>query len=75
MSIIPRVLEHGGLREVRVLVDLYGLQRIHECLRQAAHPIVSQRTRRFWRAFFRAGAESWSTPPSWRQNSSAPWID
>lgn len=73
-SIIPRVLEHGGLAELEVLVASYGLARIHGFLRDVAHPIVSERTRRFWRAFFRKGAESWSAPPSWRQSSSAPWI-
>jgi hypothetical protein len=74
-SIIPRVLEHGGLAELKVLVELYGLERIHGSLRSVAHPIVSERTRRFWQAFFRTGAESWNAPPSWRKNSSAPWID
>ncbi|MBN2192900.1 MAG: hypothetical protein JW751_08790 [Polyangiaceae bacterium] len=74
-SIIPRVLEHGGLVEVERLIELCGLERIHDSLRHAAHPLLSERTRRFWRAFFRAGDEAWNTPPSWRQSSAAPWID
>lgn len=74
-SIIARVLENGGAREVRLLVAIYGLERIHEFFREVAHPVVSDRTRRFWRAFFRAQGESWPTLPSWRQSSEAPWID
>jgi hypothetical protein len=74
-AIMPRVLEHGGIREIEILIDLYGLERLHRFLREVAHPLVSERTRRFWRAFFRAGRESWATTPSWRQSSAAPWID
>ncbi|MBN1608497.1 MAG: hypothetical protein JW940_17830 [Polyangiaceae bacterium] len=42
-SIIARVLEHGGLAEIEVLIELYGLVRIHRSLRATAHPIVSAR--------------------------------
>lgn len=74
-SIIPRVLEYGCLAELEVLIDLYGLERIHDSLRVAAHPLVSERTRAFWRAFFRVRDEVWNSPPSWRRSNAAPWID
>ncbi len=74
-SIIPRVLEHGGQADVVALIELYGLERIHRFFRDVGHPIVSDRTRKFWRAFFRAGAETWSTVPSWSRSNAAPWID
>ncbi len=74
-SILARVLENGGSREVRAAIRLYGLERIRRFFREVAHPIVSERTRAFWRAFFRAQGEPWPTPPSWRRSSAAPWID
>jgi hypothetical protein len=74
-AIIARVLEHGGLREVQALIELYGLERLHQSLRDVGHPLLSERTRCFWRAFFRADKEPWATTPSWRQSSAAPWID
>ncbi len=74
-SIIARVMEHGRLADVRAILALYGQDRILRFFRQSAHPIVSDRTRHFWRAYFHAEDESWPHPPAWRKNNAAPWID
>lgn len=75
-SIIARVLEHGRLTDVRAVLQLYGSERILAFFRGAAHhPIVSERTRQFWRAYFHAEEESWPKRPDWRTSSGAPWID
>jgi len=73
--ILPRVIEFGGLAEVRWLLSAYGPERIHGFLRERGHPELSDRTLAFWRAFFHAGDETWASPPAWRKDSSAPWID
>ena len=74
-AVMPRVLEHGRLADVRALLDVYGIERVHDFFRRVAHPLVSARTRSFWRAFFHADQEPWATPPAFRTNSDAPWID
>lgn len=74
-SIIARVLEYGRLSDVRALLSIYEPERILRFFRESAHPLVTERTRQFWRAFFRAEDETWPTPPSWRTSSAAPWID
>ena len=74
-SILARVLESGRLADVRVILGLYGTERVHRFFRDVAHPIISDRTRAFWRAFFKAENEPWATPPAFRKNSAAPWID
>lgn len=74
-AILPRVLENGRLQDVRDLLGIYGKERIHAFFREVAHPLISQRTRTFWRAYFRAENEPWATAPSFRTNSAAPWID
>jgi hypothetical protein len=71
--VIPRVLEHGGIAEVRWILELHGMDRIHRFLRDVGHPELSERTIRFWRAVLHAEDEPWATPPAWRKNSSAPW--
>ena len=74
-AILPRVLESGRLEDVRMLLSVYGSERIHVFFRTVAHPLISDRTRTFWRAFFHAENEPWATPPSFRTNNAAPWID
>jgi hypothetical protein len=74
-SISARVVEHGRLSDVRTILKLYGPDRIRRFFREMAHPIVSERARQFWRAYFLAEDESWPSPPNWRKSSAAPWID
>lgn len=71
--LISRILEHGGLREVRWLIAHYGLDAIHRHLRDVGHSELSDRTLTFWRAVFAAKDEAWATPPAWRKHSSVPW--
>jgi hypothetical protein len=73
--VLPRVLEFGGLAEVRWALGTYGTERIHRFFRDVGHPELSAKTIRFWRAFFNANEETWASTPAWRQSSSAPWID
>jgi hypothetical protein len=72
--IIPRVLEFGGIEEVRWLIATYGMAGIHRFLREVGHPELSERTLRFWRAALKAKHETWASPPDWRKSSGAPWI-
>lgn len=74
-AILARVLENGRLADVRNLVRIYGTPRIHRFFREVPHPLVSPRTRAFWRAFFDAENETWATAPSFRTSNAAPWID
>jgi hypothetical protein len=74
-SILARVLENGGLEEVRTVMRIYGPDRIHRFFLAVAHPIISERTRTFWRAYFRAKREPWPEPPAFLKSSAAPWID
>lgn len=73
--IIARVVEFGVLDEVRWLIDRYGLERIHEFFREVGSPEITDRTVAFWRAVFKAENEQWPRPPTWRRNSSAPWVN
>jgi hypothetical protein len=73
--IIPRVLEFGGIDEVRWVIATYGMAGIHRFLRDVSHPELSERTLRFWRAALKAKDERWASPPAFRKSSSAPWID
>jgi len=74
-SILARVLERGRMAEVRWAIGYYGMSRIHRFFREVGHPELSDRTVAFWRAVFKAEDETWASPPAWRRNSSAPWID
>lgn len=74
-AILARVLELGRLEDVRTLFSIYGAPRIHRFFHDLAHPLISARTRAFWRAFLEAEDESWALPPTFRANSAAPWID
>jgi hypothetical protein len=73
-AILPRVLENGRLADVRAALSLYGEDRIHRFFREVPHPLVSERTRAFWRAYFHAEDEPWATRPAFRTSSDAPWI-
>jgi hypothetical protein len=72
--ILPRILEFGGIAEVRWAIKVYGMKGIHWFLREVGHPELSERTLRFWRAAFKAEKEVWASPPGWRKSSGAPWI-
>jgi hypothetical protein len=72
--IIPRILEFGGIAEVRWLMKTYGTEGIHAFLRDIGHPEIGPRTLRFWRAVLRADEETWASPPAWRETSGAPWL-
>ena len=74
-AILARVLEQGRLADVRVVLSIYGPDRIHSFFREVAHPLISPRTRAVWRAFFKAENEPWATPPAFRTSNAAPWID
>lgn len=73
-AVLGRVLENGRLCDVRVVLEIYGTRRIREFFRDGGHPLLSERTRCFWRAFFGAD-ETWPTRPDFRSPSAAPWID
>lgn len=73
--VIPRVIEHGGMAEVRWLIGEVGLDEIHRFLRDVGHTELSARTLSLWRSVFRAWEEEWAGPPPWRARSSAPWVD
>lgn len=74
-AVLPRVLENGRLEDVRALLAIYGRERIHRFFREVAHPLLSDRTRTFWRACFAAENEPWATLPAFRTSSAAPSID
>jgi hypothetical protein len=71
--VIPRVLEHGALADVRWLLRRLGPERIHRFLRERSHPELSAKTLAFWRVYFDAEDESWPAPPAFRKHSSLPW--
>ena len=71
--VIARILEHGTLADVSWLRRKYGFERIHACLRDAGSTELSPRTISFWRAFFRAGDESWAKPASFRKRNAVLW--
>ena len=53
-GVLARVLERGGLDEVKWLIETYGLERIRTFFREVWAPEISERTRGFWRALFEA---------------------
>lgn len=73
-TILARILERGGMSEVRWAIHRYGMERIHRFFREPGHPELSPRTIAFWRAVLKAEDEKWATSPTWRKSSSAPWI-
>jgi len=72
--ILPRVLEHGGIAQVSWALATYGPERIHGFLRDTGHAELSEKTIRFWRAFFDREEEVWASPPAWRRSNSIPWL-
>jgi hypothetical protein len=74
-AILARVLQRGRLADVQAVLALYGEERIHRFFRDVAHPLITERTRTFWRAFFEAEDEPWAKPPAFRTTSAAPWVD
>jgi hypothetical protein len=74
-AIQARVLEFGRLEDVRAILAIYGPDRVHRFFREVGHPLISPRTRAFWRAFFQAEDEPWATPPAFRTSNAVPWID
>ena len=74
-AVIPRILERGGMAEVRWLIAEVGLPDIHRFLRDVGHPELSRKTLGFWRVVLHAEEEVWASSPEWRRSSSAPWID
>jgi hypothetical protein len=73
-AILARVLEEGRLADVRELLSRYEEERVRRFFRDVAHPLISDRTRAFWRAYFDAENEPWAMPPDFRKSSAAPWI-
>ena len=73
--ILGRVLEKGGIEEVRWVIAAYGMSEIHRFLRDRGSPELSRRTTQFWRAVLRAENEKWADPSAWRRTTGAPWID
>ena len=73
-SLLARVLENGCLSDVQWLLGVYGSDRIKLFFEQVAHPLLSESTLCFWRAYF-AAEEPWKSLPDWRKNSAAPWVD
>ncbi len=72
-AILARVLEHGRLDDVRWLLRHYGEDRVRAFFESAPHPVVSERTRGFWHAYFRP-ERPWPNRPEFRTQSTAPWI-
>lgn len=73
-SILARVLENGRLTDVREVLRLYGANRVQQFFRTVAHPLISERTRAFWRCYFHAENEPWAEPNRSPPNNAAPWI-
>lgn len=71
--LIARVIEFGGLAEVRWLLAAYGEDRVHRFLRDVGHVELTPRTLAFWRAFFDAKEETWVDRRASRPLNSAPW--
>jgi hypothetical protein len=71
--VIPRVLERGRLSDVRWLIATFGLDAIHEQLRDHGHVELSARTLALWRLVLDAKDETWAEPPDFRKHSAALW--
>lgn len=74
-SIMARALELGRMEDVRVLMRIYAEEQRLAFFREGAHPLVSERTRSFWEAYFGVENGQWPRPPACRQSNAAPWID
>lgn len=71
--ILARVLEFGRLEDVRWVLSRYGVNGVHEFLRERGHPELSPRTIAFWRVVLNAKNEPWATSRRSRVTSVAPW--
>ena len=67
--VLARILEFGGMAEVRWALRYYGLDRIHRFFKEVGHSEISPRTIAFWRAALRAEDEEWAKPPDWRRSA------
>jgi hypothetical protein len=72
-AILARVLEYGRLDDVRWLLRFYGEDRVRAFFEGVPHPIVGERTRAFWCAYFRPETP-WPSRSEFRTQSTAPWI-
>ncbi len=72
-AILARVLEYGRLDDVRWLLRFYGEDRVRAFFEGAPHPLISDRTRAFWCAYFRPETQ-WPTRSEFRKQSTAPWV-
>lgn len=66
--VIARVLEGGGRRELRWLLERYSTRQIQAAIEREGNRLLSERSRRLWSLVFKA------TPrplPGWRQAD--PW--
>ncbi len=73
--ILPRILESGGLNEVRWAIAQYGQGGIHRFLKETGHPELSPRTVQFWKTVLGASEEEWTNRRRQRLSSVAPWIN
>lgn len=73
--VLGRVLERGRLSDVCWAVAAYGLSGVRDFFEAGPHPEVSRRTLSLWRAVLGAEGDAWPSASSWRQSSTAPWID
>lgn len=74
IHILGRILEFGGIEQVRWAIATIGMDRIHAFFREVGHPEMSDRTLAFWRAVLKAEEETWASPPAWRKSRIAHWI-
>jgi hypothetical protein len=71
--ILARILEFGRLADVKWVLSRYGMNGVHEFLRDRGHPELSPRTLAFWRVVLKAKNEAWATSPRSRVPSVASW--
>ncbi|MBM4360706.1 MAG: hypothetical protein FJ096_21580 [Deltaproteobacteria bacterium] len=72
-AVLARVLEYGRLEDVRWLLAFYGETRVRTFFEGTPHPLVSERTRGFWHAYFRP-ERPWPSRSDFRTQSTAPWV-
>lgn len=64
--IMRKVLSHGGIDDLKILVDLFGKKRIKEFLLETRGRGIDKRRLRFYEAFFdlpRREVDSWIKDP------------
>ena len=65
--IIARIVEFGGLSEVRWMLRRYGRERVHTFFRDVGDNELSRRTVSFWRCYLGAKDEKWAQVAPWRK--------